>query len=68
MHGVNLYCALDKLAELTDKVMEVATPSVSTTATPQITAKVEQLYTEVTQLQELVKCPQMIYLQPQVFM
>ena len=47
--------ALDKLAELADKVMEVATPSVSAIATPQITTEVEQLCTEVTRLQELVK-------------
>jgi len=47
--------ALDKLAELADKVMEVATPSVSAIATPQITTEVEQLRTEVTRLQELVK-------------
>ena len=46
---------LNKLAELADKVMEVATPSVSAIATPQITTEVEQLRTEVTRLQELVK-------------
>ena len=46
---------LDKLAELADKVMEVATPSVSATATPQVTTEVEQLRTEVTRLQEMVK-------------
>lgn len=47
--------ALSKLVELTDKLMEVATPSVSAIATPQITTEVKQLRTEVTQLQELVK-------------
>ena len=36
---------LDKLGELTNKVMEVATPSVSAITTPQVTTEVEQLCT-----------------------
>lgn len=46
--------SLEKVAELADKVMEVATPSVSAVATNALTTEVEQLRTEVTRLQRLV--------------
>lgn len=46
----------DKLADLADRVMEVAaTPSMSTAAMPHLTKEVDQLRTEVTRLQGLVK-------------
>lgn len=47
--------SLDALAQLADKIVEVAAPSVSTVVAPQLTAEVDQLRTEVTRLKELVK-------------
>ena len=49
--------SLDELAELADKIMDVATPPVAgiQNPSPQLSAKVDQLHTEVTRLQELVK-------------
>ena len=46
--------SLNALAQLADKIVEVAAPSVSTVVAPQLTA-VDQLRTEVTRLKELVK-------------
>lgn len=47
--------SLDKLAEMADKVMEVAAPSVSSVATPtDISAEVEQLRVELSRLERLV--------------
>lgn len=49
---------LDELAELADKIMDVASPSVSAvqpTPPPQLSTEVDQLRAEVTRLQGLVK-------------
>ena len=46
--------SLEKVAELADKIMEVATPSVSAVAMHALMTEVEQLHTEVTWLQRLV--------------
>ncbi len=54
-------CSLNELAELADKVMDAAAPSVSAFQAqpppppPQLTTEVDQLRTEVSRLQELVK-------------
>ena len=46
---------LDKLAEMADKIMEVATPAVSSVATPtDISTEVEQLRVELSRLDNLV--------------
>lgn len=49
--------SLDELAELADKIMDIAVPPVAgiQNSSPQLNAKVDQLHTEVTRLQELVK-------------
>lgn len=47
--------SLEQLAKLADKIAEVATPSVSTVTSLHLTAEVDQLRTEVTCLQEVVK-------------
>ena len=47
--------SIENLAELADKIVEVATPTVSTIQTSQLTSEVEQLRSEVTRLQTLVK-------------
>ena len=47
---------LDDLAQLADKIVEVAIPSVAAVHTPSpLNAEVEQLRTEVSRLQEIVK-------------
>lgn len=46
---------LQQLAELADKVVDVAVPSVSAIQTPQLTTEVQQLRTEMTRLQQLVQ-------------
>lgn len=55
--------SLDKLADMADKIMEVATPSVATTSTPTVAAsstplastpEVEQLRKELTRLEKLI--------------
>ena len=46
---------LEALASLADRVVEVATPSVSSIETSQLSAEVEQLRTEITSLKSLVK-------------
>ena len=47
--------SLDDLAELADKIVEVAAPTVNAVHTPQLTSEVEQLRSEVARLQDLVK-------------
>ena len=47
--------SLEELAQLADKVVEVAAPSISAMSAPQLTAEVAQLRAEVTHLRELVK-------------
>ena len=50
--------SLDELAELADKIIDVASPSISGVQhppPPQLSAEVDQLRTEVTRLQGLVK-------------
>ena len=49
--------SIEELTEKADKVVRVATPSVSAVATtpPHITAEMEQLYSEVVHLTNLVK-------------
>ena len=47
--------SLENLAELADKIVEVAIPSVSAVDTPKLTTEVEQLRAEVTRLQDVVK-------------
>ena len=47
--------SLEELAQLADKVVEVAAPSISAVSAPQLTAEVAQLCAEVTHLRELVK-------------
>ena len=47
--------SLEELAQLADKVVEVAAPSISAVSAPQLTAEVAQLRAEVTHLRELVK-------------
>lgn len=46
---------LDDLATLADKVMDVAAPTVSSVTTSQLSAEIEQLRSEVTDLKEIVK-------------
>lgn len=47
--------SLDKLAELADKVLEVASPSVSAVGlSPEVSTEIAQLRTEVSRLQKLV--------------
>lgn len=46
---------IDKLAELADRIVAVATPSVSAVSTPQLTTEVDQLRAEVGRLQGVVK-------------
>ncbi len=47
--------SLDKLAELADKVLEVAAPAVSAVKLPsEVSTEIEQLRTEVSRLQKLV--------------
>ena len=46
--------SLDELAQLADKIVEVAAPSISAVVAPRLTAEVDQLRTEVTRLKELV--------------
>lgn len=41
---------LQQLAELAERIVEVAAPSVSAVHTPQLSADVDQLHTEVTKL------------------
>lgn len=47
--------SLENLAELADKIVEVATPSIGAVTTPKLTTEVEQLRAEVTRLQEVVE-------------
>ena len=49
--------SVEELAQIADKIMEVATPSISavTTTPPQLAAEMEQLRSEVTHLANLVK-------------
>ena len=50
--------SLDELAQLADKIVDVSSPSISAVQNPpppQLGAEVDQLRTEVTRLQELVK-------------
>ena len=47
--------SLDDLAALADKVMEVSVPTVSAVTTSQLSAEMEQLRSEITDLKELVK-------------
>ena len=47
--------SLNNLAELADKIVEVATPAVCAVQTPRLLSEVEQLWSEVTRLQGLVK-------------
>ena len=48
--------SLEDLAQLADKIVEVAIPSIAAVHTvPHLNAEVEQLQTEITRLQEIVK-------------
>ena len=44
-----------ELAQVADKIVEVAVPSVSAVSVPQLTTEVEQLRADVTHLTELVR-------------
>ena len=46
---------LEDLAQLADKIMEVATPMIAAVHTPQIASEVDQLRTEVARLKDVVK-------------
>ena len=46
---------LEDLTQLADKIVEVASPSVSSVCTPQLTTEVDQLRTEVASLKKPVK-------------
>ena len=46
---------LEDLAQLADRIMEVATPTVAAVHTPQITSEVQQLCTDVSRLKDVVK-------------
>ena len=46
---------LEDLAQLADKIMEVATPTIAAIHTPQITSEVEQLRKKVAHLKDVVK-------------
>ena len=47
--------SLEELAQLADKIVEVAVPSVSAVSVPQLKTEVEQLRADVTRLTELVR-------------
>jgi len=56
--------SLDKLAEMADKIMEVAAPAIASAATPSVSAantppplaaEVNHLHSEVTRLEKLVQ-------------
>lgn len=47
--------SLEKLAELADRIVEVATPSISAVTTASLTTELEQMRTEMSRLQQLVK-------------
>ena len=47
--------SLDQLAQLADRIMDVATPTVASVAAPQSSPKLEQLRSEVAQLQAVVQ-------------
>ena len=45
---------IDDLAQLADKIMEVATPTIAAVNTPPIASEVEQLRTEVARLKDAI--------------
>ena len=55
--------SLEALAQLTDKITEVATPSISTLNLSPLTAEVEQLRSEVARLQDMLDSVQLASLQ-----
>lgn len=46
---------MEELAQLADKIAEVAAPSIATVSTPQLTEELERLRAEVASLKEIVK-------------